>query len=169
MYDPEITDLFRLLNPNNYQKGAWMLHMLRHLMGDERFFAGIRDYYEAFRDRNAFTADFQSVMERRAGRPLDWFFREWFNEPAYPIYDVRWHWDAEKKELQLRVIQKQEKTLFIMPLDVEIRTSLTPRHEIADVRERDQVFTFKLDQKPRGVVIDQDEWVLKVMTIREEK
>jgi aminopeptidase N len=169
IYDPEITDPFRLLNANNYQKGAWVLHMLRRLMGDEKFFAGIRDYYGAFRDRNALTPDFQRVMELRAGRPLDWFFREWFNEPGYPIYDARWHWDAGKKELQLRVMQKQEKTLFVMPLDVEFRTSLAPLREIADVREREQVFTFKLDQKPRRVDIDPDEWVLKVMKVREEK
>ena len=56
IYDPTVTDLFALLNANNYQKGGWLLHMLRHLMGDEKFFAGIRDYYRAYRDRNALTA-----------------------------------------------------------------------------------------------------------------
>ena len=74
-----------------------------------------------------------------------------------------------KKELQLRVMQKQERTLFVMPLDVEIKTRFAPRREIADVREREQVFTFKLDQRSSRVVIDPDGWVLKVMTVKEEK
>src|SRR5205085_7878497 len=68
IFDPGVTDLFALLNANNYQKGGWLLHMLRRVMGDGQFFAGVRDYYQANRDRNALTADFQAAMERAAGR-----------------------------------------------------------------------------------------------------
>ncbi|HVG21337.1 MAG TPA: M1 family metallopeptidase, partial [Blastocatellia bacterium] len=90
IYDPSITDLFKLLNANNYQKGGWVLHMLRRVMGDEKFFAGVRDYYRTHRDRNALTIDLQRVMEFHAGRSLDWFFKEWVYEPGYPIYDAAW-------------------------------------------------------------------------------
>jgi len=71
IYDSTVTDLLKLLNPNNYEKGGWVLHMLRHIMGDKQFFAGIRDYYRTYRDGNALTGDFQKVMEFHAGRPLD--------------------------------------------------------------------------------------------------
>ncbi|HKP85728.1 MAG TPA: M1 family aminopeptidase [Blastocatellia bacterium] len=169
IYDPAITDLFSLLNANNYQKGAWVLHMLRHLMGDEKFFAGIRDYYRTYRDRNALTVDFQRVMESHAGRGLDWFFREWFNEPGYPVYEAGWRWDERAKELRLRVTQRQQKTVFVMPLDVEIKLGGGARREVAEVSEREQVFTFKLDRKPDSVAIDPDEWVLKVLNLKEEK
>ncbi|MFP5261130.1 MAG: M1 family aminopeptidase [Blastocatellia bacterium] len=169
MYDPSITDLFKLLNANNYQKGGWVLHMLRHVLGDEKFFAGIRDYYRTYRDRNALTVDLQRVMEFHAGRPLDWFFKEWFYEPGYPIYDATWRWDEGAKQLRLRVTQRQEKTLFRMPLDVEIRLGDTSRREVVQVDERDHTFTFKLDSKPRAVAVDPDEWVLKVLTLSEEK
>jgi aminopeptidase N len=169
IYDPSITDLFKLLNANNYQKGGWVLHMLRRVMGDEKFFAGIRDYYRSYRDRNALTIDLQRVMEFHAGRSLDWFFKEWVYEPGYPIYDATWHWDEGAKQLRLRVTQRQDKTLFRMPLDLAIRLGDTTRREVVEVNERDHTFTFKLDSKPQGVDVDPDEWVLKVLNLREEK
>ncbi|HZS07140.1 MAG TPA: M1 family metallopeptidase [Blastocatellia bacterium] len=169
IYDPGITDLFKLLNANNYQKGGWVLHMLRHVMGDEKFFAGVRDYYRTYRDRNALTDDFRHVMEAQAGQPLDWFFREWIFEPGYPIYDAAWKWDEGRQELRLRITQKQEKTVFRMPLDVEMKTGSTSRREVVQMNEREQNFTFKPGARPSGVALDPDEWVLKVLTIGEEK
>ncbi|HEX8089616.1 MAG TPA: M1 family aminopeptidase [Blastocatellia bacterium] len=169
IYDLSITDLFKLLNANNYQKGAWVLHMLRRVLGDEKFFAAIRDYYRTYRDRNALTIDLERVMEFHAGRPLDWFFKQWFYEPGHPVYNVTWRWDEGAKQLRLRVTQRQEKTLFRMPLDVEIKLGDAARREVVQVDERDHTFTFKVDSKPRGVAIDPDEWVLKVLTLSEEK
>ena len=169
IYDPAITDLFQLLNRNNYQKGGWVLHMLRHVMGDEKFFAGIRDYYRTYRDRTALTEDLQRVMEFHAGRPLDWFFKEWIYEPGYPIYDAAWRWDESAKEVRLRITQKQEKTTFRMPLDVEIKSGGTTRREVVQMNEREQTFTFKLNAKPQSLALDPDEWVLKVLNLSEEK
>jgi aminopeptidase N len=168
VYDPAVTDLFKLLNRNNYQKGAWVLHMLRGLMGDEKFFAGIRDYYRTYRDRNALTEDFRSRMELHAGRPLDWFFKEWIYEPGHPVYDAAWHWDEPNKTLRLRVAQRQPSTLFRMPLAVEFKTGDAAKRETIEVSQREQSFDFKLDAKPQAVAIDPDEWVLKVLTLHEE-
>ncbi|HWQ33322.1 MAG TPA: M1 family aminopeptidase [Blastocatellia bacterium] len=168
IHDPAITDLFRLLNANNYQKGGWVLHMLRHVMGDEKFFAGIRDYYRTFRDRNALTDDLRKVMEFHYGQPLDWFFRQWIFEPGYPVYDAVWKWDESTQQLRLRVTQRQEQALFRMPLDLEIRTGSRPQREIIQLSEREQTFTFKLNARPQSIALDPDEWVLKVLTLREE-
>lgn len=167
IYDPTITDLTKLLNANNYQKGGWTLHMLRRVMGDEKFFAGIRDYYQTYRDRNALTDDLRKVMEAHYGRPLDWFFKQWIFEPGYPVYDATWNWDETAKALKLRVAQKQSPTVFRMPLDVEFKTGGATRREVIQVNEREQTFNFKLDAKPQSVALDPDEWVLKVLTINE--
>jgi aminopeptidase N len=169
IYDPAVTDLFKLLNNNNYAKGGWVLHMLRRVLGDEKFFAGIRDYYRTYRNRNALTEDFRRVMELRAGRPLDWFFREWIYEPGYPIYDAAWHWDESRKQLHLRIRQTQKGAAFRMPLDVEFESGdAAPRRETVEMSEREQSFDFKLERKPQTVALDPDEWVLKVLTMREE-
>ncbi|MBO0858138.1 MAG: M1 family peptidase [Chloracidobacterium sp.] len=169
IYDPSITDLMKLLNANNYQKGGWTLHMLRHVMGDEKFFAGVRDYYQTYRDRNALTDDLRKVMEFHYGRPLDWFFKQWIFEPGYPVYDASWSWNEAAKELKLRIAQKQSPTLFSMPLDVEFKIGGATRREIIRDSEREQTFSFKLDARPKSVAIDPDEWVLKVLTINEGK
>lgn len=168
VYDPSVTDLFKLLNRNNYEKGAWVLHMLRHVMGDEKFFEGVRDYYKTYRDRNALTEDFQHVMEKHAGRPLEWFFREWIYEPGLPAYDAAWHWDEQSKHLRLRVRQTQKGAEFRMPLDVELKMGDAARRERIEVKGPEESFDFKLDAKPNSIALDPDEWVLKTATVREE-
>jgi aminopeptidase N len=170
VHDPEAKDLFSLLNRNNYQKGAWVLHMLRRVVGDEKFFAGVADYYRTYRDSNALTEDFRRVMELRAGRPLDWFFRQWIYEPGFPAYDASWAWDEQSKRLRLRVRQTQAGATFRMPLDVEFREDGdgAARRETVEVSGREQTFDFKLERRPQRVAVDPDEWVLKSLTLREE-
>jgi aminopeptidase N len=169
IYDPAIKDLFQLLNANNYQKGGWVLHMLRGVMGDERFFSAIRDYYRRHRDGNALTEDFQRVVELHYGSALDWFFRQWIYEAGYPVYEARWRWDEGAKELRLAVAQKQTGVVFRMPMRVDIEIGDAARREVIEVKDREQSFTIKLDARPRQVAIDADEWVLKQLTLREEK
>ncbi|HEV8487132.1 MAG TPA: M1 family metallopeptidase [Blastocatellia bacterium] len=169
IYDPEIKDLFKLLNANNYQKGGWVLHMLRRVIGDERFFEGVREYYRTYRDHNALTLDLQRIMESHAGQPLDWFFNEWFYGRGYPIYGATWKWDDAAKELRLRISQQQQGALFRMPLDLEFKMGQASRREMVQTAEREQTFTFKLDHKPQAVAIDPDEWVLKGLQVVEEK
>jgi aminopeptidase N len=168
IHDPEVKDLFKLLNRNNYQKGGWVLHMLRRVVGDEKFFAGVADYYRTYRDSNALTEDFRRVMELHAGRPLDWFFRQWIYEPGFPAYDAAWRWDEPSKRLRLRVRQTQAGAPFRMPLDVEFKSGDVTRRETVEMSGREQSFDFKLDSRPQAVAVDPDEWVLKTLTLRAE-
>ncbi len=71
LIDTTITNLMRILNANSYQKGAWVLHMLRHELGEETFWKGIRLYYERYRNSNALTDDFVKVMEEVSGKDLE--------------------------------------------------------------------------------------------------
>ena len=168
VYDPSVKDLFKLLNRNNYQKGAWVLHMLRRVVGDEKFFAGVRDYYRTHLNGNALTEDFRRVMERHHGRPLGWFFRQWIYEPAFPAYDAAWKWDEPSKRLTLNVRQTQAGGLFRMPLDVEFADGHGRQRRVVEVSAREQAFDFKLEARPQTVAIDPDEWVLKTLTLRRE-
>ena len=60
--DTAQSDLLELLNSNNYQKGAWVLHQLRGLTGDSAFYAGLRRYYTVYKDSTALSADFARIM-----------------------------------------------------------------------------------------------------------
>jgi aminopeptidase N len=100
-------NLLALLNANNYQKGSWILHMLRSELGDSAFFNGMRDYYHSFRDSSLLTDDFSAVMSRHAGRSMDWFFEQWLLQPGYPQIEVRWSFDTVAGPLMLQVNQVQ--------------------------------------------------------------
>jgi aminopeptidase N len=115
--DTAVTELTRLLNANSYNKGAWVLHMLRGLIGDSSFWRGIRDYYRIYRDSSVTSADFQRVMERASNQPLDWFFTQWLRQPGYPQLDVAWRWDAASRRVTLDIGQAQPAAwgLFRLP------------------------------------------------------
>ena len=62
--DLSIKDPMKVLSPNTYQKAGWVLNMLRHKLGDEVFWKGIRLYYKTYRNSNAMTEDFRLIMEK---------------------------------------------------------------------------------------------------------
>src|SRR3569833_56534 len=73
--DTAIKDNYmQLLNANSYQKGGWVLHMLRRKLGDEAFWKGIRSYNEKYENSNANTEDFRTVMEKASGQDMQQFF-----------------------------------------------------------------------------------------------
>lgn len=111
------TDPIKLLNANSYPKGAWVLHMLRGLMGDSAFFRGLRTYYQTYRDSNATSADFERVMEKAATADYGWFFRQWLHQPGYPQLDVAWRYDAGARRVVVGITQRQkaEWGLFRLP------------------------------------------------------
>lgn len=155
IFDPAVTDLFTLLNRFNYEKGAWVLHMLRGIMGDAAFFAGIRDYYDGHRDANASTGELRVIMERHAHQPLDWFFRQWIFEPGHPVLATKWTWNDGK--VVVEVEQKQTGAVFRVPMTIAIGET----RERVVIDERLERFEFAAPTSPGSVVLDPDEWVLK--------
>ena len=93
-----LSDMKKVLNQLVYQKGGWMLHMLRGQIGTDKFWAGIRDYYRRYRDTNASTDDFRKVMEENSGADLGWFFDQWLNRAGSPVVEGSWRYDAGSQE-----------------------------------------------------------------------
>lgn len=79
-----------------YEKGAWVLHMLRNLfldldtMKDGGFGAAMREFHESYAEKEATTADFQRIIEKQAGRDMSWFFRQWVYGTGIPRYRFAW-------------------------------------------------------------------------------
>ena len=157
-------DLFEQLNPNNYPKGGWVLHMLRGIMGDDAFFGGIRTYYAQHAGTAVTTADFASDMAGAAGEDLGWFFAQWLHEPGYPVLEVEHEWDASAAEIAVTVQQVQDPAwpTFRLPLELEIvdRAGDAQRHLI-ELTERGHVFRLAASGPARSVRVDPDGWVLK--------
>jgi len=132
LVDTAITEPMRLLSTNSYSKGAWTLHMLRHLLGEENFWTGIRQYYEKFMNKNVVSEDFQAVMEDVSGKDLSWYFKQWLYQPGQPKYKGFWTYDKKTKELYIELDQIQESgLLFRMPVEFGIlfRRQYTANHK----------------------------------------
>lgn len=147
--------LFDLLNRNSYQKGGWVLHMLRDVVGDETFFEGIRLYYERFRDATALTDDLRSVMEEVSGTELGWFFEQWLFQPGYPVLEVERSTAADGGlEVTVRQLQNGYAPRFRFPLELGLSWSGGARVERVEVTEAEQ--TFRLDGVSGTVEIEVD-------------
>lgn len=77
-----------------YNKSAVVLHMLRRLVGDEKFFAGLRHFYRDYRFRKAGSDDLRRVMEEESGMSLERFFERWIYGARYPT--IRFAWEADE-------------------------------------------------------------------------
>ncbi len=161
--DNSIINLKDLLNINSYQKGAWVLRMLRHVLGDKIFWEGIRLYYKTYRNGNALTKNFEQVMEKVSGKNLSWFFNEWLYKPGLPYLEGKWNYNREKKILTLRLDQVQTyNNIFTMPLDVAVyyHGKSKPEIERININKKDNIFNLKVNGTPDKVVLDPGIWFL---------
>ncbi|CAN5302973.1 M1 family metallopeptidase [soil metagenome] len=152
-------DYTHLLNPNNYQKGAWVLHMLRRLVGDRAFFGGIRDYYASLRDGTAWTADFERVMEEASGEELGWFFAQWVGRAGHPALEVE-SASAGGRRTRVVVRQVQPGEPFRLFLDLALRWPGSERRERVELTAREAAFVFETPARLAEVAVDPDGWLL---------
>jgi aminopeptidase N len=120
LVDTTYASPMELLNPNAYQKGAWVLHMLRQEVGTETFWTALRQYYDRYRHANASTADFRAVVEDVSGRDLEAFFEQWTRRAGHPVLQIDWSYRAETEACVVEVRQVQEAPPFRIPLDVQV-------------------------------------------------
>jgi aminopeptidase N len=151
-------DLMALLNTNSYQKGGWVLHQLRGMMGDSAFYSGLRRYYTTFRDSTAVSGDFARVMSAAAGKDLDWYFRQWLTQPGYPILDVRWKHGGKKLTLDIAQIQKPEWGNYRIP-GLQLRVDGKLVRVDLDGPNTHQVID-GIGRRPKTIEVDPDGWWL---------
>jgi hypothetical protein len=140
-----------------YNKGAMVLHMLRRLMGDEAFFAGLRDFYATFRYTKAGTDDFRIAMEKAGGQPLDRFFDRWIYGSAIPT--VRFTSQLDGSQLRVRFEQKGD--IFDIPITVTIiYTDGTSQDVIVRLSEATTEQVIPLKSSLRAVEVNKDNGAL---------
>jgi aminopeptidase N len=109
----------QLLNANSYQKGGWVLHMLRRRIGDSAFWKGIAAYYSTYRNGNASTADLEKTMETASRQDLRSFFRQWVYSAGHPRLHISWIYTPDSRSLHMAIKQLQT-TNFEFPLEFSI-------------------------------------------------
>jgi aminopeptidase N len=159
IHDTQTEKLFDLLNPNNYEKGGWVLHMLRGMLGDEAFFAGIRNYYDKHKDSTATSEDLRVALEKASGRDLKSFFDRWIYKAGHPVYQISWK-DTGNASIALTLRQTQPDEAFLQSVVVEIVTEKDKQRVTIEPKSKETTLTVK-SRTPAGLIIDPDEQILK--------
>jgi aminopeptidase N len=154
------TDLLALLNRNSYEKGGFVLHMLRVQVGDSAFFHGLRTYYAQHRHSTALSDDLRSAIESASGQKLGWFFDQWLRRPGYPELTATWHYEPASREVAITVTQDGRFGAFRVPLTVEVVDSAGTAHRasVSLSATADAVGQLRIPvpSAPQAVVLDPD-------------
>ena len=102
-----------------YDKGAWVLHMLKNEIGDENWWLGIRNYYRKYMDSHATTDDFRFEMETVCSCNLSPFFDQWLYQGGNVVLDGEWRYDELTNTVEINLSQAQNDG-FGFSVDVEI-------------------------------------------------
>jgi aminopeptidase N len=161
LYNLQAENLDKLFDtsPITYNKGGAVLHILRETIGDKAFWKGVNLYLTRHKFGNVETADLQKAMEESSGKSLDWFFKQWIYGTGHPKIEVSQIYNLKSKTLKLTVnqVQKAEEltpSAFILPLEIEIKAGNELKKEKLDVKNRTEVFSFKLKTKPSEIIFD---------------
>lgn len=150
---------------NLYSRGAWVLHMLRDILGDDLFRRGMRAYLARYAYACAETNEFRLALEDATGQNLDWFFDQWVTGAGLPKLTVTKEWDEESKELTVHLTQKQPADsltgVFRFPVRMEFTTRGGKTARRYWVNAREEVFRVPLDGPPLMVIADKGYWLLK--------
>lgn len=172
IYINDTTDVWNIFGAIVYDKGGWVLHMLRHIVGDSLFFESLADYRQEYLWSSASTEDFQSVVEATAGMDLDYFFQQWIygtNRPSYR-YSVKSEaapGDGWNSYLFVRQIQTTGPEVFTMPVDIRITTAAGDETHVIFNDRREQGFVLHTDDEPLNVAFDPDRWISRIAEVEE--
>lgn len=163
-------NFMQLLNANSYQKGGWVLHMLRRQLGDSIFKKSIRQYYATYAGKNADTKDLQKIFETVSGKNLSIFFNQWLFTPVNPHLKFTWNYDVTGKKINITVNQVQQDKIFELPMELLLKDS--KGNAIVQkiwISKKTETFRLKAEEKPLRIITDPNVSVLFEGTITESK
>jgi aminopeptidase N len=157
-----LADMKNVLNRLIYQKGGWVLHMLRAEIGTETFWQGIREYYRRYRDRNASTADLRAVMEQVSGKQLGWFFDQWLTRSGIPRVGGSWRYDAARRMVDVTLTQSQVAGPYRLTVEIGVSasTGAAPAVTRAELTGRQITVALPAESEPVAVTLDPGTWLL---------
>ena len=168
VYVADTSNANRVFSPDGtYRKASWVLHMLRHVVGDSTFFNILAAHRAAHGGSAATTADFTALAASVAGRDLSWYFTPWLYGIGAPTYQYAWRNDTIGGQPYLRVMVKQiQQTanptwpLFPMPIDIRVDTPSGPQTRTVFNAGQADHFLIPLTQPATGIAFDEFNWIL---------
>jgi hypothetical protein len=169
VYDALTKGMGQIFNSGlSYNKGSWVVHMARHVVGDKNFFSAVRKYLgddDRANYRSVTTEEFQGYLERESGMNLTQFFKQWIYGDYFPTYSMTWtstpSGNGVKVDVTIDQLNVPTRQVFHMPIDMTFRVNGTDTTFVIQDSLAHQVFSFQLAAKPTAVQLDKDEWILK--------
>ncbi|HJQ11936.1 MAG TPA: M1 family metallopeptidase [Gemmatimonadaceae bacterium] len=147
-----------------YQKGATVLQMLRHQLGDSVFWKGINRYTTSHAYENVVTDDLRKALEETTGRDLKAFFDQWVYGAGFPVFQVSSNYDVLTRRLTIdaREVQARDSStgFFDVDVDVEARTDSGSVRFVVPVRNGTGEAGVNLKAPPRSIRWDKGNWIL---------
>lgn len=145
-----------------YNKGALVLHMLRHVIGDSCFWNVLQTYFQTYQYGNASIDEFQNIAETLSGISLDWFFNQWIYSAGYPVVLYAWYIESGTQDACSLALgfQQTGDRVFQWPLDVRIQNANTYLDTTLWIRHEEEIFSLELQFKPDSIVLDPQKWSL---------
>jgi tetratricopeptide (TPR) repeat protein len=143
-------------------KGAMILHMLRWVLGEDKYLKTMRDFATQYAGKSATTDDFRAVAEKNYGDQLTWFFSQWLDSTGAPEFKVKYTVYRLGTDKGFRVTGEinQDLDLFRMPVDLRIDTDGKTEDKRIEVVGTDSPLTVETFGRPRRIAIDPDHHVL---------
>lgn len=143
-----------------YQKGSWVLHMLRSALGEDLYRRCIKTYLERHRHGGVDTEDLRAVIEEFTGQSYDQFFDQWVYHAHYPELEVSYSWDEPSKlaKVSIRQVQKLDANvwLFKFPLTIRFKGAFGVADQRVEITAKEEEFYFPLASAPEVVRLDPD-------------
>jgi aminopeptidase N len=158
---------------NAYGKGGLTLYMLRHQLGEDAFYRGLKHYLEVNRGKNVVTADLVKAIEDETHINVDQFFTQWVYGAGAPKFDLSYAYDDAKHQVVVKVKQTQKVEgkvgLFRVPTEVEIRTAAGSKSYPITVSKAEEAFALPAESAPLMVLFDPGGHILKTAEFHKEK
>ena len=151
-----------------YNKGAWVLHMLRKEVGDYLFFSGLKSYYNKYKYSNADTEDLKKHFEKISNINLDKFFDQWvYKGTGFLEIDINYDeqtvsTDSVIAEISIKQIQDGYANYYF-PLDIEIEDSSGLLSNYTAYIRSDTTLKFNLTDRVKNIYFDKDNWLLAII------
>ncbi len=144
-------------------KGAMILHMLRWVMGDQKYDQTMRTFASKYAGKSASLDDFRALAEQNYGQQLTWFFSQWLDSTGAPEFKTKYTIYRLGNNKGFRVVGQiaQDLDLFRMPVDLKIDTDGKTENKRIEVVGTNSAFNVETFGKPRHIVVDPEDRVLK--------
>jgi aminopeptidase N len=161
LYNPGV-DIF---SSTVYNKGAWVLHMLRKEIGDSLFFVGMGAYYNKYKYSNVDTEDMKQTFESISKRNLDKFFDQWvFEGTGFLELEIKYDEKIVSQDsviLEIKIKQTQDGyENYHFPLDIELEDSSAIKSNYTEYVKSDTTLKYILSDRIKDISFDKNNWLL---------